>query len=167
VCIYDTPSANIIEESIINTDTNVLTYFNKMFNPFYNLLLNEMNNIYIYIFKLRNQARNNGSNGTHTGRPVHEGQSTTYSHTHYNNSFSTPFTIDNLNCFLACFYQMCIINVHNSDIYWCNGNAQKMGYSYWFSIRMSQYMFEEMLHCINPNIDVWIEPMFSEQGFNI
>jgi len=104
--------------------------------------------------EMRNEARHNGSNGSRIGRPVNEGQPSTYQRTHYNNCFSTPFTRDNLNCFLVCFYQMCTINAHTMSLYWRNGNADHMGYAYWFGVRMSQYMFDEMFRCINPDIDV-------------
>jgi hypothetical protein len=42
------------------------------------------------------------------------------------------------------------------SLYWRNGNADHMGHAYWFGVRMSQYMFDEMFRCINPDIDVWM-----------
>lgn len=93
VFIYDKLSETTYEEHTVDTNADILTYFNKMFEPFYALLLNEMNRMR----EMRNEARHNGSNGSRIGRPVNEGQPSTYQRTHYNNCFSTPFTRDNLN----------------------------------------------------------------------
>lgn len=150
--IHNAPPDSTHQPNIQN-DIDVLQFFNKLFEPFFNILLTEMNEMR----QLRSNARRNHSTGSRIGRPANKEQPTTYDRIHYDNSFLVPFTRDNLNCFLACFFQMCTLQGHNMSIYWRNGNADQCGHASWFGVRMSQYLFNEMFRCINPNIDCWVK----------
>src|SRR5690606_29778079 len=77
--------------------------FDILFEPFYELLLNDMNKIRELRIVERNKEKSK------RGRPTSK-QLNTNEKTKYQKSFSKPFTKNDLLSFLACFYRICTIN---------------------------------------------------------
>jgi hypothetical protein len=127
-------------------DVSPLSTFKKIFNPLYDVMLQEMNNMREKRCIARNTAK-----GTR-GRPIVEGN-TSNNRENYISQFRSRFTLEELHSFLACFFRMSTINAHSIEDYWKMPSTQECGHGSWFSPRLSRHKFEEMFRCLDPNIE--------------
>ena len=100
-------------------------------------MLNDLNNRREQRIMERNQPKLN----VQRGRPV---KSTNNNNKKYTNSFSEPFTKNQLKAFLACFFRASTLNTHDTSEYWAIGDNLNCGHVNWFNARMSKRQYEEI-----------------------
>lgn len=130
---------------------SIIDTFTKLMEPFFNLLLRDMNNRR----EKRIVERNKEKLPNQRGRPI----TTNTQSTSYRNAFKNPFTMKELKAFLSCFYMITAINSRTMTDYWQLPSTTTCGHGQWFNVRISKRKFDEIFHCLEINIVEWIEKL--------
>lgn len=144
--INEEPISNPIQQSVR------VTFFQLM-SKFMPILLKTMN---LRREERRNSRRN--EKGSRFGRP--NGRSLTTEK--YQHLWGTPFSQNDLDCFLACYYRMCTIRASSLDDYWVTPTSDQCGHGQWFGARMSKRKYSEMFRCLDLDINQWLELLNQE-----